>query len=1102
MNVNQLTWKDAFSHKYVILCLICGSLLLLLGLAFIVIYLILSSYTSSLHYFETIPTYIPAITLIVNGIIVCILAKRHLRYFYLIKISGAFCLICALICVVTTVTTTVIHLNRLQNLQGCEYTASSSTCICMTGSAITGSNDPSVQVTGHSSHYAFQNIPNCDVVHGSLNTCLRALFGVSVFGILISIFTSMLVYQLMSHEKKRKYLEQLESRRRFHQHAFSRRGHDPLGPPFPLLSYPPPHALAAQGCSAFMDDIFYPTNGSSGNVPGRGGWMWPAPPPPPWDLIDYRSYCTPTYDGTTGPCPTSSPSDPNGTTSGDSAVNSPEGTGVRVVEDAARNESEYRTLASFLFSWLFNREQRENRRQRTSRRLLSREQGRGRTINSTECPEVMVTENRFNHRSPNRYGLLPPPHSPPPPPPPLTPTLPPPHHPLLPVGHFSPLLVPLHPSYRSAIRNRSLARLNTRRTRSNDAIFHHLHSMAYAHPPPPPFYNGPPLLNSPQSLFAAWGPPPPYSQPSSMENIASGHNNDSNGVNNNSSASQGNTNTNNLSHDVNNSNHHHRNNNNNNNGMNRRHNQINSASNGLVDSDGYDNSSSKLSTPISERRMLCNAFSSDGITLTIGGPVVTTPSKSSCIVEVHVQDDPVHHDVTSTLNSESIAFNSLHNKKKDELTYHHNSYKSLSNVPINLSSKQFSVHHDMTKSIDSIIYEQNESNEDSNFECIINENYLDKDDAVLTNVSRKPSVIYNTRTSIDSDCSKSENESNINVHPNTIVIPTVPSTIIVGSSTSTFGYSSSTSSDGTHNFSSPTSQSVNQLMNVNSVENFDPGHKCGEYKNCDLNVNQSNSSSVSVGFDEVHRAIFNTRSNSIKSDCMATINDNLSNQASSSDGNQSNLSTSSTTTTTATNPLSTLNSNTKEANCPETGSHQGKVIGSNETGKRQEMKYMQTQSMPNLSYVAAVSIAASPSHHTSSATSSCQVTPQHESKDGKQYPSSGNTSTSQDIADLELELDEEPLCYLPDLPYDGSHRAIKPNSLSELSNTPQYLDINVTKIKPPTPFANCPSEPTSESSSSTISNNTSKSDEIKNHLKPQSTGVGENMIVTIRSIQV
>uniref|UniRef100_T1K3N9 Uncharacterized protein n=1 Tax=Tetranychus urticae TaxID=32264 RepID=T1K3N9_TETUR len=106
MNVNQLTWKDAFSHKYVILCLICGSLLLLLGLAFIVIYLILSSYTSSLHYFETIPTYIPAITLIVNGIIVCILAKRHLRYFYLIKISGAFCLICALICVVTTVTTT------------------------------------------------------------------------------------------------------------------------------------------------------------------------------------------------------------------------------------------------------------------------------------------------------------------------------------------------------------------------------------------------------------------------------------------------------------------------------------------------------------------------------------------------------------------------------------------------------------------------------------------------------------------------------------------------------------------------------------------------------------------------------------------------------------------------------------------------------------------------------------------------------------------------------------------------------------------------------------------------------------------------------------
>lgn len=60
----------------------------------------------------------------------------------------------------------------------------------------------------------FNNTPNCEVVHGSLYGCLRALFGLSVVGILVCIFSSMLVYQLLSHERKKVYLEQLELRRR------------------------------------------------------------------------------------------------------------------------------------------------------------------------------------------------------------------------------------------------------------------------------------------------------------------------------------------------------------------------------------------------------------------------------------------------------------------------------------------------------------------------------------------------------------------------------------------------------------------------------------------------------------------------------------------------------------------------------------------------------------------------------------------------------------------------------------------------------------------------------------------------------------------------
>lgn len=58
----------------------------------------------------------------------------------------------------------------------------------------------------------FEGTPHCEAVHGALHACLRALFGVSVAGILACIFSCMLVYQLLSHEKKKMYWEQLELR--------------------------------------------------------------------------------------------------------------------------------------------------------------------------------------------------------------------------------------------------------------------------------------------------------------------------------------------------------------------------------------------------------------------------------------------------------------------------------------------------------------------------------------------------------------------------------------------------------------------------------------------------------------------------------------------------------------------------------------------------------------------------------------------------------------------------------------------------------------------------------------------------------------------------
>jgi hypothetical protein len=48
------------------LCAACGGLAIILGSLFAVLYVVLRSYTSSLHYFETVPSYVASVS--VNNI--------------------------------------------------------------------------------------------------------------------------------------------------------------------------------------------------------------------------------------------------------------------------------------------------------------------------------------------------------------------------------------------------------------------------------------------------------------------------------------------------------------------------------------------------------------------------------------------------------------------------------------------------------------------------------------------------------------------------------------------------------------------------------------------------------------------------------------------------------------------------------------------------------------------------------------------------------------------------------------------------------------------------------------------------------------------------
>ncbi|XP_038118767.1 uncharacterized protein LOC6036260 isoform X2 [Culex quinquefasciatus] len=194
-------------RKYVIWCLICGGISCLLGILFLGIYFLLRSYTSTVGYFETVPTFVPATLLMVTGICIMSLARRRNRYSYLIKLSGACGLASALTCALVTVTTTVLHMSRLQVLRECEYTQKTRTCTCYSVTA-----DKQAEGVDDNVRFVFDSTADCGVVHGALYSCLRAVFGLSVAGVLVAVFSCMLVYQLLSHERKKMYWEQLELR--------------------------------------------------------------------------------------------------------------------------------------------------------------------------------------------------------------------------------------------------------------------------------------------------------------------------------------------------------------------------------------------------------------------------------------------------------------------------------------------------------------------------------------------------------------------------------------------------------------------------------------------------------------------------------------------------------------------------------------------------------------------------------------------------------------------------------------------------------------------------------------------------------------------------
>lgn len=83
-------------------------------------------------------------------------------------------------------------MSRLQALRECEYTQKTKTCTCysvMIENQIDGVDD--------GVRFVFDATADCNMVHGALYSCLRAVFGLSVAGVLTAVFSCMLIYQLL-----------------------------------------------------------------------------------------------------------------------------------------------------------------------------------------------------------------------------------------------------------------------------------------------------------------------------------------------------------------------------------------------------------------------------------------------------------------------------------------------------------------------------------------------------------------------------------------------------------------------------------------------------------------------------------------------------------------------------------------------------------------------------------------------------------------------------------------------------------------------------------------------------------------------------------------
>ncbi|XP_021957196.1 uncharacterized protein LOC110853251 [Folsomia candida] len=176
------------------ICTICGTSATVVGGIYAIAALLMRYYLSpdSLQYFEMVPTYVPAITYTLCGLLTLTFSWKRYRNFIMLKFSAYLALCNSVLSSVFTLAVIFVNLKvfNAMNTETCEINASTNTCGCKV--------EPFSPAFPKEQTIIFENLSStCTYPVAVLSFCLVLMVPTSMCSVFLSLFMYRLLDELI-----------------------------------------------------------------------------------------------------------------------------------------------------------------------------------------------------------------------------------------------------------------------------------------------------------------------------------------------------------------------------------------------------------------------------------------------------------------------------------------------------------------------------------------------------------------------------------------------------------------------------------------------------------------------------------------------------------------------------------------------------------------------------------------------------------------------------------------------------------------------------------------------------------------------------------------